>query len=204
MPAHIHGRHDLATSVTGKMWCRILCCGEVLTYYGTSNKAGKTRACEHLLSICAHMLVHTSTLYAEGKIQLFVCLGGFSTSVTTFAHSKKKSFSYLKHTHANNKGLIQLVLYLYFLVKEVRGSVLHRANKCLSWLQTWQDDVKGRTINSVCTCGDWGVVRTKRIVFMHSHIPRSYEYLRFLILHEYVVVCVWMRHMNRGAVNCPH
>lgn len=71
----------------------------------------------HNVGICAHTLVHTCTMNAEGKIQLFVCLGGFSTSVTTFTYSKKQPFSYLKHTSVNNKGLIQPALYLCFLVK---------------------------------------------------------------------------------------
>ncbi len=92
-----------------------MCCGEMSTYYGTSQKAGQTWACKHHVSICAHTLAYTSTLNAEGKVQLFVCLGGFATSVTTY--SKKKSFCYLKHTHVNNKGLIQLAMYLYFLLK---------------------------------------------------------------------------------------
>lgn len=69
------------------------------------------------MEVYAHTHIHTSAVNAEGKIQLYVCLGSFGTSVTTFAYSTKKSFYYLKHSRVNNKGLIQLALYLYFLVK---------------------------------------------------------------------------------------
>ena len=79
MPAHIHGRHELAASVTGKMWCWILCHGEMSTYYGTTQKASKTWACKHHLSICTCMLTLPSSLQTEGRTQPFVCLGGFSS-----------------------------------------------------------------------------------------------------------------------------
>lgn len=45
----------------GKMWCRILCCGKMSTYCGTSQKASETWACNHHVSICTHTHSYTHT-----------------------------------------------------------------------------------------------------------------------------------------------
>lgn len=96
-------------------YCVVAKCGHIMEL--PKKKANKTWACDHHPSVCAHMPIHTSALCAGGKIPLFVCLGALGTKATTFAQSENKSFGYLKHTHANNKGVIQLLLCLCFLVQ---------------------------------------------------------------------------------------
>lgn len=100
----VHGRREPAPSVTRKIWRVFLLLLNVDILWNltiSQQDKGMQTLCKHLI----HTLTHTSAVYAEGKIQLFVCLGGFSTTVTTFTHSERKSFCYLKHTMLTIKGL---------------------------------------------------------------------------------------------------
>lgn len=67
--------------------------------------------------MCVQAPVFLHSVRREEKYRFFICPGGSSSTVSTFAWSKKKSNCYLKHRPANNKGLIQPQWYLYFLVK---------------------------------------------------------------------------------------
>lgn len=70
-----------------------------------------TWACKVHVSICTR--THTQRhCTLEGKTPACVYVGRSTTSVTTSAHRKKNSFSYLRRSRAINEGLVQLGLYL--------------------------------------------------------------------------------------------
>lgn len=90
------------------------------------------------VSVCTHTLTHTLLLcLLEGKIQLLVCLGdlwGQCRHVQMQQKKKKSRFAISSRV---------------FLLNSFKCSFLQRANKCMSWLQSLQSDVKRGTNNSL-------------------------------------------------------
>lgn len=139
MPAHTHHRRELVPYVPGKMWCGGT---NPSAQYGTARIATKMWPC-WCYSICTHTLTYTPPLcMLKGKIQLLVCLGdlwGQCRHVQKQQNKKikKESFSYFKPQPR------------IFLLNSFKCSFLQRANKCMSWLQSLQSDVKRGTNNSL-------------------------------------------------------
>lgn len=164
MPAHIYGRREVAPSLLGKMWCRMLCCGEMSTYYGTSQEASEMWTYKHHLSICAHTLVH--------KILLSVCFGGYNTSVTTFAHSKKKSFCCWKYTHVNNDGLIQpsrVFVFSCWISQRFLPAQSKQVCELAPQTTGWREEKNNQ--QCVCVLCDWGLVWTKLLCLCTHTCP---------------------------------
>lgn len=118
MYAHTHAWQTWAPLVAGKIWCRTHSCGQAWTYHGNKENQGDVcRQTSASKCMCVQAPAFLHSVRREEKYRFFICPGGSSSTVSTFAWSKKKSNCYLKHRPANNKGLIQPQWYLYFLVK---------------------------------------------------------------------------------------
>lgn len=201
MPAHIHGRRELATSAPGKMWCGMLCCGEMSTYYGTWQQASKTWACKHHVSICAHTLVHNSTLNAEGKIQPFVCVGGFRHQCHHIHTQQEKVILLFKaHPRLTMKGLFSWPCICIFLSNKLR------APSCMEQTSAWDDSIVCRMTwreeqSTVCApVVTEGFVGTKWLCYCAHTYPRAISNLT-----SSVYICIYVtheRHVNSGGVYC--
>lgn len=120
VPAHTHEQTWPSYICSGEnvTWDCAVRCQHIMEF--EKNPAGR----RHTKTACKRMRAHTHAqsraprLWTlRGKIQLFVCLGNSASVSPHFAHSKKKSFYYLKHGRVNNKRLIQPAPYLCFLFK---------------------------------------------------------------------------------------